>query len=54
MIRQFIGRAFRAMWYFIDYLDTMPRDKFHVMLIGFGIMAIAIAGLIHYFLKKRG
>ena len=52
MIRQFIERAFRAMWYAIDYLDAMPTYKIVAVIIGFGIMAYAIAVLVNRFFRK--
>ena len=52
MIRQFIERAFRATWYFIDYLDTLPTYKVVAVIIGLGIMAYAVAVLVNRFFRK--
>ena len=52
MIRQFIGQTFRAMWYVIDYLDTLPTYKIVAVVIGLGIMASGIAVIINYLFRR--
>ncbi len=57
MIRQFIGRAFRGMWYVIDYLDDLPEGQLIAVIVGGGMIVIIIIGLIvalRKHLKKRG
>lgn len=42
-------------WYrFWDYLDTLPIEEIVAVVIGVGMIVFIVAGLICWFLKKRG
>lgn len=43
------------MWYkALNYLDTLPTEEMVAVAIGTGMIVFVVAGLIYWFLKKRG